>query len=127
MIQEETAETGGEVQGESAQGSPEQKDQSVQKAEAAASQAPAPTAPAPAAGPPKSQLRRRVEERIAELEAVLAKVGDDPAKHKQARAIAMAIKGAHDWMNPSNEKMGPLESAQMSRWLVSTQYLSQGS
>lgn len=128
MIQEETAEAGGEARDESAQAAPtpnETNAQSEPKAETAAPSAPPVTTQAPA-GPPKSQLRRRVEERMAELEAALEKLAEDPAKQKQARAIAMALKGANDWMTPSGQ-MGPMEAAQMSRWLVSTQYLTQGS
>lgn len=130
MIQEETAEAGGEARDESAQAAPAQNEQSAQseqKAETAAPEAPSVTTQAQApAGPPKSQLRRRVEERMAELAAALEKLAEDPAKQKQARAIAMALKGANDWMTPSGQ-MGPMEAAQMSRWLVSTQYLVQGS
>jgi hypothetical protein len=79
-----------------------------------------------AAGPPKNQLRRRVETRIAELEAELARIGDDPTKHKQSRAIYMALKGVHDSMSASSENVGRMEAAQMSRWLDSTKYLGGG-
>lgn len=129
MIQEETAEAGGEAQGESSQAAPTQNDQNAQDGQKAEPTAPAATAaaPAPAAGPPKSQLRRRVEERMAELEAVLEKIGEDPAKQKQARSIAMALKGVHDWMTPSGGPVSPMESAQMARWLESSKYLGQGS
>lgn len=81
---------------------------------------PAPAAPA---GPPKSQLRRRVEARITELEAAVEKLSADPSKHKQVRAILLSLKGVHDWMGPDTEKMGPLEAAQMSRWLASVAHL----
>lgn len=80
--------------------------------------------PAAPAGPPKSQLRRRVDARIAELEAALERFGDDPAKQKQARAIQMALKGAHDSMNLGAERVGAMEAALMTRWLESTQYLA---
>lgn len=92
---------------------------------APAEQAAAPTeTPAAPAGPPKSQLRRRVDARIAELEAALQRFGDDPAKQKQARAIQMALKGAHDSMNLGAERVGAMEAALMTRWLESTQYLA---
>ena len=76
-----------------------------------------------AAGPPKSQLRRRVETRIAELIAELERISEDPAKHKQMRAIQMALKGVHDSMSEQAENVGRMEAAQMSRWLDSTKYL----
>src|SRR3954468_5765923 len=76
-----------------------------------------------AAGPPKNQLRRRVETRIAELIAVLERLGDDPTKHKQIRAIHLALKGVHDTMSENSETVGRMEAAQMSRWLDSTKYL----
>ena len=76
-----------------------------------------------AAGPPKNQLRRRVEARMAELEAALERLGEDPARQKQARAIYMAIKGARDSMSPGTGAMGPMEAAQMTRWLASTEHL----
>lgn len=75
------------------------------------------------ASPPKSQLRRRVDARLAELEAALERLDDDPAKHKQIRAIQMALKGAHDSMNLNGTRAGHMEAAQMTRWLESTQYL----
>ena len=78
------------------------------------------------AGPPKNQLRRRVETRIAELEAELARIADDPTKQKQSRAIYMALKGVHDSMSASSENVGRMEAAQMSRWLDSTKYLGGG-
>lgn len=81
-------------------------------------------APAAPASPPKNQLARRVAARIAQLEAALDRLGDDPEKQKQARAIRMALKGAHDSMNLRGDKMGPMEAAQMTRWLESTQYLA---
>jgi hypothetical protein len=89
-------------------------------------QVPEQTAPQeqPPAGPPKSQLRRRVDARIAELEAVLERLNDDPAKHKQIRAIHMALKGAHDTMNLSSNRTGHMEAQLMTRWLESTQYLT---
>ena len=76
-----------------------------------------------AAGPPKSQLRRRVETRIAELVAELERLNDDPTKHKQIRAIHLALKGVHDSMSENSENVGRMEAAQMSRWLDSTKYL----
>lgn len=85
--------------------------------------APAETSAAPAS-PPKNQLARRVAARIAQLEEALERFGDDPAKQKQARAIRLALKGAHDSMNLRGDKMGPMEAAQMTRWLESTQYLA---
>lgn len=77
------------------------------------------------AGPPKSQLRRRVEARIAELEAVLERLGDDPSKHRQIRAIHLALKGIHDSISPDGSSVGRMEAAQMSRWLDSTRYLGE--
>lgn len=79
------------------------------------------------AGPPKNQLRRRVEARIAELEAELERLGDDPAKHRQIRAIHIALKGVHDSMSQESANVGRMEAAQMSRWLDSTKYLGGGS
>jgi len=76
-----------------------------------------------AAGPPKNQLRRRVETRIAELIAELERIGDDPSKHKQMRAIQLSLKGVHDTMSESSENVGRMEAAAMSRWLDSTKYL----
>lgn len=60
---------------------------------------------------------------MAELEAVLERVGDNPARQKQARAIYMALKGARDSMSPGTGAMGPMEAAQMTRWLSSTENL----
>lgn len=80
-----------------------------------------PAAPPP--GPPKSQLRRRVDVRLAELEAALARLDGDPEKRQQASAIRLALKGAHDTMNLSGTRAGHMEAAQMTRWLESTQYL----
>lgn len=80
-----------------------------------------------AAGPPKSQLRRRVEARIAELIAELERMGDDPTKHKQIRAIHLALKGVHDTMSENSENVGRMEAATMSRWLDSVKYLGGGS
>jgi hypothetical protein len=79
------------------------------------------------AGPPKNQLRRRVETRIAQLIAELERLNDDPAKHKQIRAIHLALKGVHDTMSESSENVGRMEAAQMSRWLDSVKYLGGGS
>ena len=124
MIQKDTAEAGDEAQGTGGQAAPEAPEASDQKPQTATEPA---TATPPAPAPPKSQLRRRLEERIAELEAALEKVAEDPARQKQARAIAMALKGVHDWMTPGGGAMGPMESAQMSRWLESTKYLGQSS
>jgi hypothetical protein len=64
-----------------------------------------------------------VEARIKELETAFESVKDDPAKQKQARALALALKGARDSMNLRGDRMGPLEAVQMTRWLASTQYL----
>lgn len=75
------------------------------------------------AGPPKNQLRRRVETRIAELIAELDRLGDNPAMHKKIRAIQMSLKGVHDTMSEMSENVGRMEAAQMSRWLDSTKYL----
>lgn len=80
-----------------------------------------PAAPPP--GPPKSQLRRRVDARLAELEATLERIDGDPAKQKQISAIRLALKGAHDTMNLSGNRAGHMEAAQMTRWLENTQYL----
>lgn len=124
MIQKDTAEAGDEAQGTGGQAAPEPNSQDGQKTQTATEPA---TVTPPPAGPPKSQLRRRLEERIAELEAALEKIAEDPAKQKQARAIAMALKGVHDWMTPGGAPMGPMESAQMSRWLETTKYLGQSS
>jgi hypothetical protein len=77
--------------------------------------------------PPKNQLRRRVEARIAELEAELERLGDDPAKHKQIRAIRAALKGVHDTMSLNSANVGTMEAAQMTRWLESVRYLAVGS
>ncbi|MFO0578249.1 MAG: hypothetical protein U1A78_29950 [Polyangia bacterium] len=87
--------------------------------------APQPVAPQPAPPPqpPKNQLRRRIEARMAELEAALERLGEDPARQKQARAIYMALKGARDSMSPGTGAMGPMEAAQMTRWLASTEHL----
>lgn len=76
-----------------------------------------------AASPPKNQLARRVEARIKELETAFESAQDDPARQKQARAIALALKGARDSMNLRGDHMGPIEARQMTRWLESTQYL----
>lgn len=83
--------------------------------------------PAAPAGPPKNQLRRRVEARIAELEAELERLGDDPSKQKQSRAIYMALKGVHDSMSAESANVGRMEAAQMTRWLDSVRYLGGGS
>ena len=95
------------------------KGETVQRSEQTASkdQAPQP------AGPPKSQLRRRVDARLAELQAALEQLDGDPAKSKQISAIKLALKGAHDTMNLSSTRAGHMEAAQMTRWLESTQYL----
>lgn len=79
--------------------------------------------PAPQPQPFKNQLRRRVEARMAELEAAMERLGEDPARQKQARAIYLALKGARDSMSPGTGAMGPMEAAQMTRWLASTEHL----
>ena len=76
------------------------------------------------AGPPKNQLRRRVDARIAKLETALERLSDDPANHKQVRAIVEALKGARNSMNLNGDHMGSMEAAQMARWLESTQHLA---
>lgn len=75
------------------------------------------------ASPPKSQLRRRVDARIAELEAELARLDDDPAKRTKISAIRQALKGAHDSMNLDSAHTGHMQAGTMTRWLASTQYL----
>lgn len=98
-------------------------------AEPAEKAAEAPEKPAEAAekaaepARPKNQLIRRVEARIALLEGALERLGDDPAKQKQARAIQMALKGARDSMNLGADRVSSMESQLMARWLESTQYL----
>lgn len=97
--------------------SPESPSDEAPPAQPAVPQAPPPPQPF------KNQLRRRVEARMAELEAAMERLGEDPARQKQARAIYLALKGARDSMSPGTGAMGPMEAAQMTRWLASTEHL----
>jgi hypothetical protein len=71
----------------------------------------------------KSQLRRRVESRMSEMEAALGQLATDAAHESRARDITTALEGAKGSISGGWDHVGEMEAAQLAHWLESTKFL----
>lgn len=68
----------------------------------------------------KEQLHRRVDDRVAELEAALAQLCDAAATSERAQALKTALQLARDNTGSGWEHVGEMEAARLSQWLATT-------
>jgi hypothetical protein len=71
----------------------------------------------------REQLRKRVEARVGELEAELAKLSDPNTNTERAMGLKTELQVAKDAIGGGWDHVGEMEALRLSKWLQSTQPL----
>jgi len=74
----------------------------------------------------REQLKRRVTERMNELQSSLDKLTGDAANSEHAKGIRTDLQLANDALGGGWEHVGGVEAARLSQWLTTTQYMVGG-
>jgi hypothetical protein len=75
----------------------------------------------------KDQLRRRVETRVAELQAALAQMQGQEHNKERILALQTELQIVADAVSGGWEHVGAMEALHLSKWLASTELLVLGS
>lgn len=78
----------------------------------------------PAQAPKRDQLRRRVEERVRDLEATLSSLKGDPGNDERCRTLQTELQLATDCLSGGWDKVSEVEAAKLNQWLEGNQFLS---
>jgi hypothetical protein len=72
----------------------------------------------------KNQLRRRVEVRLDEMDAAVARLGGDATHQDRVRTIEAALQAGRGSVSGGWGLVGQMEAAQLAHWLETTKYLA---